>query len=143
MGIRENLQKMIDRKVQEIDQLEQSIRDARLYLQGLQDAMKALPKEVATSEQRTLRPGTDVANVREILMQAGKPLHITEILKHLGKTPDARNKVSLSGSLSGYVREGQIFTRPLPNTFGLTEFANGNGQENRQEQVPVTFGKVS
>lgn len=139
MGIRENLQKLVDRKMQEIEELERSIRDAQLYLQGLQDAMKALPKESATSEQRTLRPGTEVAKVRDILMAANKPLHITEIFKQLGKTPDAKNRVSLSGSLSGYVRLGQVFTRPAPNTFGLTEFSNTE----KEHIVPATFGKVS
>ena len=141
MGIKENIQKLVDRKAQEIEQLEQAVRDARLYLQGLQDAMKALPKENVASEQRTLRSGTEVAKVKEILQQAKKPLHITEIIRLLGKTPDAKNRVSLSGSLSGYVREGQIFTRPAPNTFGLTEFENGN--EGKSSPVPVTFGKVS
>lgn len=145
MGVKENLQKMVDRKIQEIEQLEQSIRDARLYLQGLQDAMKALPKDLSkessSSEQRVLRPGTEVAKVRDILRQNQKPLHVSELLKLLGREPNNRNKLSLSGSLSGYVRERQIFTRPAPNTFGLAEFDN-NGTES-STPVPVTFGKVS
>ncbi len=143
MGIRENLQKIIDRKTQEIDELEQNIRDARQYLQGIQDAMKALPKGAGVSEQRTLRPGTEIAKVQELLQRAKKPLHISDLLRQLGKTLDAKNRVSLSGSLSAYVREGQIFTRTAPNTFGLTEFSYEHEQGKDEHSIPVTFGKVS
>ena len=53
---------------------------------------------------------------------AGKPLHINEILNVLKLEPNKKNRLSLSGSLSGYARRGEVFTRPAPNTFGLVEF---------------------
>jgi hypothetical protein len=139
MGIRENLQRLITKKEQEITDLEQRLRDARIYLQAVQDSMKTLPREaMELATPKELRPGTAVAKTRDLIRTAGRPLHITDILKGLGKPTDKKSKVSLSGSLAGYVRDGQIFTRPAPNTFGLTEFAN-NG---RVTDLPEDFGKM-
>ena len=46
MGLRENFQKLIERKQAEIRELEVRIREAQSYLQALQDSAKLLPKEV-------------------------------------------------------------------------------------------------
>jgi hypothetical protein len=139
MGIRDSLQRIISKKEQEIADLEQRIRDARIYLQAVQDSMKALPRDVMDSDKpRELRPGTAVAKARDLIRNAGRPLHITDILKGLGKPIDKKNKLSLSGSLAGYVREGQVFNRPAPNTFGLVELG-GNGS---RAELPEDFGKM-
>lgn len=90
------------------------------------------------SQVRELRYGTAVAKARDLIKSAGHPLHITDILKGLGKPVDTKSKLSLSGSLAGYVREGQIFNRPAPNTFGLIEFPISNGSE----EIPDDFGKM-
>ena len=56
MGARESLQKLIDRKLAEIDRLEQQLRDARVYVQAVQDSFKLLPKEAqAENSKRELR----------------------------------------------------------------------------------------
>jgi hypothetical protein len=139
MAIKDNLQRLISRKEQEINELEQKLRDARIYLQAVQDSIKALPREAMDANQvKELRPGTAVANARELIKSAGRPLHITDILRGLGKPVDAKNKLSLSGSLAGYVRDNQIFTRPAPNTFGLREFLNGD----KSADLPEDFGKM-
>jgi hypothetical protein len=139
MGIRDNLQRLISKKEQEIGDLEQKLRDARVYLQAVQDSMKALPKDAMDPDKpRELRPGTAVAKTRDLIKSAGRPLHITDILKGLGRPVDKKNKLSLSGSLAGYVREGQIFSRPAPNTFGLIDLGvNGSNAD-----LPEDFGKM-
>lgn len=149
MGIRDNLQKLVDRKRQEIDELERQLRDAKVYLQAVQDSMKALPREVMVGNEQTkeLRPGTIVAKVRDLLKSTGKPLHINDILKGVGKPADKKNKLSLSGSLAAYVRDNQIFTRTAPNTFGLTEFLGNGSAPNKTDDdifddIPEDFGKV-
>jgi hypothetical protein len=134
MNTRDQFQKLIDRKQQEINDLEMQIEKARAYMQALQDSMKFLPKENGQM-QIVLRPGTALAKTQEILRKAGKPLHITELLKALNEKPDKR--VSLSGSLSAYVRNNQIFTRPAPNTFGLKEM---NEVGDISEEIPEDFG---
>ena len=149
MGLREEFQKRIEKKQIEIQDLELKIKEANAYLQALLDTQKLLPKDtISGGSVQSLRPGTAVAKARDAIKKAGNPLHISEILKALGKPQDKQNKVSLSGSLAGYVRKGEVFTRPSPNTFGLIEFGNGTGKEPTDEgvgypdELPPTFGKV-
>ena len=137
MKPRDEIQKRIERKQQEILELEMQIREAKAYIQALQETVKMLPKdsEQPNSDQ-VLRPGSGVAKARDVIKAAGKPLHISEILKALNLPVDKKHRVSLGGSLSGYTRRDEIFTRPLPNTFGLIEFKN-TGQA-----PPDDFGVV-
>jgi len=73
-------------------------------------------------EARAIRVGSDVGRSQEALRAAGKPLHISDLLRAMGKPDDKRSRVSLAGTLAGYVRRNHVFTRPGPNTFGLIEF---------------------
>jgi len=134
MNTRAQFQRLLDRKQQEINDLEVQIEKAKAYMQAIQDSIKFLPKENGQS-QVLLRPGSALAKAQDILRKAGKPLHISEILKALNEKPDKR--VSLSGSLSAYVRNGQIFTRPAPNTFGLIEM---NEPVDVSDEIPEDFG---
>ena len=155
MGLREEFQKRIDKKQQEIDELkrdfEVKLKEANGYLQALQDSMKLLPKDAAANSlgvSRTLRPGSALAKAREAILKAGHPLHILELLKAIGKPQDKKNRISLGGSLSGYVRDGQVFTRPSPNTFGLIELEISHALpddearlDHEEDRLPATFGK--
>lgn len=117
------------------------IQKARSYIQALQDSMRFLPKNNGGQEDAALRPGTALAQARDVLQKAGKPMHISELLKALGKAGDKKNRLSLSGSLSSYVRNGQIFTRPAPNTFGLMEQAKNNSDVYDDDvEIPEDFG---
>lgn len=151
MGAIENLQKLYDKKQQEIRQLEIKLREATAYLQALQDSIKVLSREAngpaGESEEQTLRAGTSLAMARDVLRAVGKPLHVTEILKQMGKPADKKARVSLGSTLASYARDRQVFTRPLPNTFGLLEFTT-NSQPTQDSSsgavvVPVTFGKMN
>jgi len=81
-----------------------------------------------------LRPGTALANAQAAILRAGKPIHIAEILKTLGKEDTKKNRVGLAGSLATYARQGKIFTKPGPNIFGLVEMGGkeGVGEHNNQ-----------
>jgi hypothetical protein len=150
MGARENLQRIIERKRQEAAELEASLRDARTYIEAMTDAMKALPREPVNANgaggaEPTLRPGTMVYQVRELLRKSHKPLHISEILQGLGRPIDKKNRVSVSGSLAAYVRNKQIFARPKPNTFGLLEMeltseAPSATDSVIDDELPESFG---
>lgn len=144
MGIRENFQKLIDKKLQEIRDLQLQMEKAEAYVQALQDSMKLLPRESANgvSPEQTLRPGTAMAKARDILRAQGKPMHISELLKALGRPVDKKNKVSIGGSISTYVRNQQIFTRPAPNTFGLMEFSGPAEGVTLEDALPESFGKM-
>jgi hypothetical protein len=141
MHAREQVQKLLDRKLQEIKELELQIEKAKAYVQALQDSMRFLPKD-ATQVDASLRPGTALARAQDFLRSKGEPMHITEILKALNQPADKKHRLSLSGSLSSYVRNGQIFTRPAPNTFGLMEMNKStNGSESGETEIPEDFGE--
>ena len=144
MGARESLQKLIDRKLAEIDRLEAQLRDARVYVQAVQDSFKLLPKEGnETISSKGLRPGSALAQVQEFLRREGAPQHISTILEFLGKPLDKQNRVSLSGSLGGYARDRRIFTKTGPNMFGLLEFESEAGHEQPElPGLPEDFGRM-
>jgi|HubBroStandDraft_3_1064219.scaffolds.fasta_scaffold196337_2 hypothetical protein len=127
MGYRENLTRLIEKKEQELARLESDAAHIRAYLEGLNDALKALPKEVANGSverQHVLRPNSALAKAREALMRAKQPLYIDDLLLAVGKDIKPENRISLAGTLSSYVRNGKVFTKTAPNTFGLVEFAD-------------------
>ena len=140
MHAREQVQKLLDRKQQEIKELELQIEKARAYIQALQDFMRFLPRDSAQNDV-SLRPGTALAKARDVLRLQGEAMHITEILKALNQPADKKHRLSLSGSLSSYVRNSQIFTRPAPNTFGLIEMnKTATGSESTESEIPEDFG---
>ncbi len=139
MGVRQDFERRIARKEQEIGELELTLRDAKTVVQTLQEAMRLLPKDMLEQDTggRGLRAGSALSKARDAIKKAGKPLHVQEILKALGKPQDKKNRLSLGGSLSAYVRKKDIFTKPAPNTFGLFELESSGPSE-----LPETFGKV-
>jgi hypothetical protein len=143
MNERRKIEERLRKKEDEIRSLEVQIRDARIYMQALQDVLKILPRaserDIASS---ALRPGSGVAKVREFILSKGEPAHILELLRALGKEPTREARASLSGSLAAYVRKGEIFTRPGPNIFGLIEFGHENQEEDNSgsDEPPPEFG---
>ncbi len=131
MGLREDLLKKIEKKNQEVRELESQIREANAYIQGLHDVVKIIPKENGDDypPERKLRPNSDMAKAQDFLRKVGKPLYVGEILEGIGKGDTKRHRLSLSGSLGDYVRKGEIFNRPAPNTFGLIEFTSSQEAE--------------
>jgi len=140
MGLREDLQKKIDRKQEEIQELKLQIREAEAYLQGMIDTLKMLPRESAPkAEDAYLRPDSDLAQAREAIRKTKRPLHISELLKALGKQATVTARAGLSGNIAAYVRRGEIFTRPAPNTFGLVEL---DQQATPAAALPEDFGNT-
>ncbi|HEY4879931.1 MAG TPA: hypothetical protein VIH97_12465 [Candidatus Acidoferrales bacterium] len=139
MSIRQDFEKRIAKKQQEITELELQIRDARSYLQALQDSLRLIPRDGRDQESASsgLRPGTGLAKARDLILKAGKPLHINELLTAMGKPVDKKNRLSVIGSLSSYARKNEIFVRTAPNTFGLLEMEQATDVD-----LPETFGKV-
>jgi hypothetical protein len=142
MGAKESLQRLADRKSQEIADLERQIDMARAYLQAIQDSIKALPKESLSqgSTEDTsseLRVGSLLAKARDAIQKKGSPMHISEILAAIGVENTKNTRVSLVGSLGSYVRKGQVFSRPGPNIFGLV------GMKIPETIIPEGFGSLT
>jgi hypothetical protein len=144
MGLREDLQKKIDKKNAEVAERERFFEIERAaalaYIQALQDTLKSLPREVTEAGAgKIFRRGSTVARTREMILAANRPLHISEILSGLGRPNDHNARASLSGALGAYVRRGEVFTRPRPNTFGLVELGH---TEVSEDEPPADFGTV-
>jgi hypothetical protein len=126
VDVRKGIQRKIELKRKEVADLELKIRDAQSYIRALEDTLRIVDgEEIAENGTRGTRADSDVGKSQDALKRAGKPLHITEILKVIGKPDDKRSRISLGGTLAGYVHRGRIFTRPGPNIFGLIEFDKG------------------
>ena len=140
MGYKQELEKRIEKKKQEISDLHKQAEMAEHYLQDLIDSYRLIPRDerLESPTSSLLRAGSDVAKARDVLRTEGLPLHIKELVKRMGKEPTKAHTTSLSGSLGAYVRKGEIFTRPLPNKFGLKEFGDVKGQE---EGLPLPVGE--
>jgi hypothetical protein len=132
MGMREKLEERIRKKEAEIQDCEGRIREARAYIQALQDATKLLPRENIGPASATtgLRPGSSAYKAWVVLQQSGAPLHITEILELIDMANTKTNRISLGGTLSRYARSNQIFVKTAPNTFGLIALPGDEPPEN-------------
>lgn len=136
MYLRRKLESKVSDQQKRISDLERQIAEARAYLNGLQDSLKLLPVDGIGSPKQELRAGSDLAKARDILQAEGKPMHVDEILKRIGKDVTRNSKSGLGASMGSYVRKGIIFTKSGPNVFGLVEF---EAQQVSQEP-PTDFG---
>jgi len=114
------------KKMSEVQSLEEKLRTAKVYVQALQDVMKALGGGVEDSSrvQRAPKAGSAVSLARQVILTAGKPVHISDLLTALGREETRETRASLTSSLAAYVRRGEVFSRPAPNTFGLIELGH-------------------
>ena len=120
MSIKDDLDKLITEKSEAVESLKIKLGKEESYLQALNDTHKIITlKYGPISRRSSLRPSGALYKVRETILEAEKPLHIDEILSRLGKSVE--DKPRLVSSMSHYLRLGEIFTRPAPNTFGLKE----------------------
>lgn len=124
MSPRKELIKRIDKKRQELRDLELQMREATAYISAYEEALRLFPPEC--SEDKAIltefRPGSDLYKVNELLRKFGRPLILSEILTAIGKEDSKANRASMAGSLGAHVRQNKVFTRPEQNTFGLIEF---------------------
>jgi hypothetical protein len=132
MSIRRKFERKIREKESEIQDLERRLMEARAYVAAMQDAMRLVPAEgdIDNGEsggEVVIKAGSAMEAVVKALKAAGKPMHIMDILKAIGRDATPENRASVGGSLAAYVRKGVIFTRPAPNTFGLTEWVRPVG----------------
>ena len=153
MGFREDLARRIERKRAEITDLESQAKTAKTYLQALEDMYKMaardpsgnatsppLPRAERSATSPSFRVGSLTQGVYDALKAAGRPLHVSALLEAVGREVTRKEKSAVSGTLAAYVRKGDVFTRPGPNTFGLTEF--GGAAVNEAPVPPPGFGKL-
>jgi hypothetical protein len=66
-----------------------------------------------------------------VLRDAGRPLHIMEIINHMKRRgfPYHRDDDAFRASLTGSVERKDIFRREAPATYGLSIWSNGSHKE--------------
>ena len=137
---RRKIDERIKKKEQEIQELELRLREAKAYIQAMNDVVKLFPRDHEERGEATeLRAGSLMAKAQDAIRKAGHPLHITDLLKAVGKEPNRGNRASLAGSIAAYVRRGEVFTRPKPNTFGLLQL-DGMPNGLASGSPPADFG---
>lgn len=146
MGLREDLARRIEKKRAEIVELQIQVRLAEQYLQAMEDMLRLVPRDQSgsgggVSPSPKLRPGSSLAKARDAILKAGRPLYVTELLGAIGKGTTRNDRAGLSGTLAAYVRRGEIFTRPAPNTFGLVEMPADERGTNA-DGPPPGFGRT-
>jgi hypothetical protein len=145
MDDRQKIQDRLKKKEQEIQGLEERLRTARTYVTALQDILKLLggDEDVAAAPNASraiLRAGSSVDQARQTILRNGAPVHISALADAIGQ--DTREgRISLASSLAAYVRKGEIFTRPAPNTFGLVELGHKTIPE-EEDGPPAGFGQI-
>jgi len=140
---RQRIEDRLRKKEAEIATLEEKLKAAKVYAAAFRDVLKLMGGADEAEEEPSetkLRPGSAVAQTREIILARGEPVHLDDILAAIGKEATRDTKASLAGSLAAYVRKDEIFTRPAPNTFGLVELGHVTVEED-EAQPPAGFGE--
>jgi chorismate-pyruvate lyase len=141
MDERQKIQERLRKKEQEIQTLEEKLKAAKSYVHALHDVLLLLgDQSPPAAAESVLRPRSAVAQARDVILKRGKPVHIGELLEALGKVASRESRASLTSSLAAYVRRGEIFTRPAPNTFGLIELGHATPPE--VGGPPSGFGRI-
>jgi hypothetical protein len=145
MDERRKIEDKLRKKEQEVQGLEERLKTARVYVQALQDVLKLLAASTTPpgTSVSALKAGSTVAQARDVILERGEPVHITALLDAMGKDASRENRASLVSSLAAYVRRGEIFTRPAPNTFGLVELGHVEEEQPDEQEPPPTFGRAS
>src|SRR5688572_12737666 len=99
MSLRTELEKKIDRKNQEIANLEAQIRESKAFVQGLQEALRSVAKDTvqvgaAAAREQQFRANSDMAKARDYILSIGRPAPIAELLGGIGKEPTKANSKS-------------------------------------------------
>ena len=147
MDDRQKIHDRLRKKEQEVQALEERVRTARTYIQALQDVLKLLDGDksqevgVVASAESVLRPGSAVHKARVAILAASAPMHINALTEAIGGDSSREGRISLASSLAAYVRKGEIFTRPAPNTFGLVELGHKTIPD-EDDRPPAGFGQT-
>jgi hypothetical protein len=132
MPDRREIELRLRQKEAEIQHLEARLREARGYVRALRELLGLeAPSERSMVEQ-----------ARDIILDRGHAVHITELLAAMGKDNTRETRVSLTSALSAYARRSDIFTREGPNRFGLFELKRRRRAAKPRSDPPDNFGEL-
>lgn len=86
------------------------------------DLIRRLASEESTLEETQSKRTSKISMVESVLAEAGKPLHVNDIIAAIDKEFGITlSRDSLSSAIIKNVRLGKRFVRVAPNTFGLRQ----------------------
>lgn len=109
---------MIAAKEAEIAKLEAELSAARTYVRLLRKRLQAAGKRLEEVPEESDDP---IVAARRVIMEAGQPVFIDDLLAGLGHPATRDSREQLRRVLVPWVRRGEVFTRPRPSMFGLIE----------------------
>lgn len=139
LSLRDKLETLIKKKEIEIGEYEGKIKEAKSYIQALQDSIRLLPKydnEGNGTREVRIKPGSNPDKVHELLKTKGHPLHIKEIVEGIGLEYNRISRSTIRSALSPYVKNGQLFKLVSPGTIGLIEWEGKQQQFELDESEP-------
>lgn len=143
MSFQSEVEMRIARERRRIAELRNEIMRRESFVAGLEAALKIIPSEEGpqSSSVEPLRTGSDVKKAQQLLMTVKGALHISDILKGIGKEDTKQNRASLASSLARYARRGEIFQREGPNEFALISPNSPSvNTEDDTPEFPSLFG---
>src|SRR5690242_2399842 len=102
MSLRRKFDRKIREKEAEIQELEHRLMEARAYVDAMQDAIRLLPPEPGADggenvAEISIKAGSAMEATVKALRDAGKPMHIMEILPAIGREATPENRASIGG----------------------------------------------
>jgi hypothetical protein len=141
MGIKEDIEKRIEKERQKISDLRSQIELAESFVQGLQEALRLIPRSDSTKHTQIgfyFRSG-DTKQAYEELKKSGKPMRIDEILRAIGKSDNRQNRASMASSLHRAAKKSGIIKKVGANTFAVSDMVIGINEE-ESVSLPDNFG---
>jgi hypothetical protein len=86
------------------------------------DLIRRLSRESLASEKGGQKRTSNLEMGEKVLLDAGKPLHVSEIISAVEKRFGVQlDRDSLSSAIGKQIQKGNRFVRVAPNTFGLQQ----------------------
>jgi len=86
------------------------------------DLIRRLAKEASASQKSGRKRTSNLEMAEEVLLDAGKPLHVSEIIAAIERKFGVQlDRDSLSSAIGKQIQKKKRFIRVAPNTFGLQE----------------------
>jgi hypothetical protein len=100
-----------------------------LYLQYQKELtaskLKVIEQFQKGSRSKPIKRTSKIEIARNVLNDAGKPLHVTEIVQMAKKTYDVLlDRDSIVSAILKKVKAGKAFIRTAPNTFALKSYTS-------------------
>ena len=122
--VQATLEERIRKKEQEIRQFQHQIDAAQEFVRATREALALFLKADKAHPNEGMRRGGSASKTLQYLKKEGQARHIGDIVVGIGRKNDTKNRSAVAAQLSQYVRDGKLFTRPVPNTFGLIEWGD-------------------